>query len=791
MSVPEERREDVFPRKYAKYELLSRMGEGGMAEVFKARLGGAQGFEKIVVIKRILPHLANNKRFVSMFVNEAKLAARIHHQAVVQVYELGQTESGELYMAMELVDGVDLRKLLVSAAERGIRLPVWFSVQVVKEMLGGLAYAHELAGTGGEPLHVVHRDVTPSNVFISRQGEVKLADFGIAKAAGSFSEETQAGELKGKTSYMPPEQLHGLKLDGRADVFSTGVVLWELLCQRRLFGGRPDFDTMLAITEGSRDPPSKYNPAVPLELDAIVLQALEPNRDSRIGSARGFQAMLLEVLPRLRTTLLPSDVAHVVDVVLGKKEPDPVLGADLKGPEKRAPLSLGPIPSFDSNSGTHPRILAGLDSGLPMLTPDPSPPFRSDESMRPTPSPRLLAAPPGRFSSEAPTAPAPRPGDSRPISLPEAVLEDVDNADGLSFDQFDDPATEIGGSARDAGSTPIRVRTTSSLSEEPESKPSSPSSLPSEPPAYTGPHSFHVRFKDGTARGPVSYADLLRLADPTYGRASHVSHDGTKWIELAAFADLAGLDMLTPEPAKVNRVTMVGALGAHSLIRVFGKLAKSKATGRLVLMETGSERPERRELDILKGAPTFVFTDRIDLQLPGFLAEQGFLRGVEPAEVVRRSIEHRRRLEDLIPPRPGGMVVKLPRGLMMKARVGELFYWRQGKYAFDAGTLPRTTKPFANSLLALVHDGVRDGYDEDEIVALLEGFMQVEFQAVKKFDEEIAPLQLEPGDVMAAHRLAGGWRLTDLLNANPSMKKQLLSLALVLLELELLKAQAQ
>ncbi|MBI2372554.1 MAG: serine/threonine protein kinase [Deltaproteobacteria bacterium] len=775
MSVQEEHREEVFPRKYAKYELLARMGEGGMAEVFKARLAGAQGFEKIVVIKRILPHLANNKRFVSMFVNEAKLAARIHHQAVVQVFELGQTESGELYMAMELVDGVDLRKLLVSAAERGIRLPVWFSVQVVKEMLGGLSYAHELAGTGGEPLHVVHRDVTPSNVFISRQGEVKLADFGIAKAAGSFSEETQAGELKGKTSYMPPEQLHGLKLDGRADVFSTGVVLWELLCQRRLFGGRPDFDTMLAITEGSRDPPSMYNPAVPLELDAIVLQSLEPNRDHRIPTARTFQAMLLEVLPRIRQTLLPSDVVHVVDVVLGKKEPDPVLGADVRGSETRMPL-LGPIPSFDSSSGTHASRFAETRAASAR-------PHQADLSTGTTT--------PGRFHSELPTAPSgavPRVPDPRPISLPEAVLEDLGGSDSLSFDQFDDPATEIGGRDR-GGAHPISVSSEELESiSRPNRRSSVPASLPSEPAPYGGAHPFFVKFKDGTTRGPVSYVDALRLADGAYGRVSHVSHDGQRWTELAAFVDLAGLDVLLPEPTKVNRVTMVGTLGAQSLIRIFGKLARSRATGRLVIMETGADKPSRRELDILKGAPTFLYTDRIDLQLPGFLAEQGLLRGLDPAEVVHQALENKRRIEDCIPPRPGGMAVKMPRAAMMKARVAELFYWRQGKYAFDAGTLPRSAKPFSSSLLTILYDGARDGYDEEEIVSLLDGYMQVEFQAVKKFDEEIAPLELGASEVMAAHRLSGGWRLTDLLKANPSMKKQLLSLALVLLELELLRA---
>jgi serine/threonine protein kinase len=303
-----------------------------MAEVFRARLGGVAGFEKILVIKRILPHLGRNDRFVQMFVNEAQLAAMLQHQNIVQVYELGQLDSGELYIAMEYVPGIDLRGALRSAAQRVLRIPIWFSLHTVSEVLGGLSHAHELTGPDGSDLHVVHRDVTPSNVFVSSTGEVKLADFGIAKAAGQVNE-TRSGQLKGKISYMPPEQLHGQPLDARADVFAAGVVLWECLTQRRLFGGRPEFETMLAICEGPRDPPSRYNPKVPPELDEVTLHALIPDREQRIGSARELQARLLEILVDIRPRLLPSEIKHVVDVLTGKKEPDPALGADL--PERR------------------------------------------------------------------------------------------------------------------------------------------------------------------------------------------------------------------------------------------------------------------------------------------------------------------------------------------------------------------------------------------------------------------------------------------------------------------------
>ena len=364
MSTADNQPEAEFPQAYGRYELLERIGEGGMAEVFRARLPGVAGFEKILVIKRILPHLSRNNRFVQMFVNEAQLAAKIQHQNVVQVYELGQLENGELYIAMEYVPGVDLRGILRNAAQRVLRIPPWFSVHTVTEILGGLAHAHELMDTNGQPLAVVHRDVTPSNVFVSKNGEIKLADFGIAKAAGQVSQ-TRSGQLKGKISYMPPEQLHGQPLDARADVFAVGVVLWECLTQRRLFGGRPDFETMLAICEGKRDPPSRYNNKIPPELDALTLEALDPDRDQRVRNAAVFQARLLEVLSKLRSRLLPTEIRHVVEVITGAKEPHPKLGADL-------PYEPSSVSDYGS-TGSAPSYSGGDATAPPLHDPAPSP----------------------------------------------------------------------------------------------------------------------------------------------------------------------------------------------------------------------------------------------------------------------------------------------------------------------------------------------------------------------------------------------------------------------------------
>lgn len=315
-----------MPVSLGKYELLERIGDGGMAEVFRARMPGVAGFEKIVVIKRILPHLADKPRIVEMFVAEAKLAAQVQHKNVVQVFELAQTEQGEFFMVMELVSGTDLRKALRDATRASLRLPPWFSVHVAAEILDALSFAHQLRDEQGRYRNIVHRDVTPSNIFISHLAEVKLGDFGIAHDDLRESQ-TKFGQLKGKIGYMSPEQVRSTPLDGRSDVFAVGVVLWECLAQRRLFGGRPDFEAMTMICNGQRSPITQHVTDVPPELDLVVHRALEADRDRRFRDAREFQLALLDVLPQLHRGIRPHHLQEVVDGLLGRRPLESVFGA--------------------------------------------------------------------------------------------------------------------------------------------------------------------------------------------------------------------------------------------------------------------------------------------------------------------------------------------------------------------------------------------------------------------------------------------------------------------------------
>ncbi|HEV8323349.1 MAG TPA: PEGA domain-containing protein [Myxococcota bacterium] len=277
-------------RRLGSYQCLAAIGQGGMAEVFLARHEGKMGFEKLVVLKCIHPHLAKQKYFVDMFLDEARLAARINDPHVVQIYELGEAD-GVLFIAMEYLAGESLRAVLKGSAQRNRLVDPRLAARIVADAAAGLHAAHELRDTAGEPLDVVHRDASPGNIIVLYNGGVKVVDFGVAKARGKVAQ-TTGGEVKGKFAYMSPEQLLGEEVDRRADVFSLGVVLWEALTVKRLFRAENDGATVKLILEGTAPPPSAMRADVPPELDRITLRALAKDRQDRYQTAEALRAAL-------------------------------------------------------------------------------------------------------------------------------------------------------------------------------------------------------------------------------------------------------------------------------------------------------------------------------------------------------------------------------------------------------------------------------------------------------------------------------------------------------------------
>jgi TonB family protein len=308
--------------RFGQYTLLERIAVGGMAEVWKARMRGVEGFQKTVAIKRILPHMTDNAEFVGMFIDEAKLAAQLTHPNIVHIYDLGKI-GRDYYIAMEYVDGKDLRSLLNAARRKGTPVPLGLALLIAARVASALDYAHRKRDFEDRELGLVHRDVSPQNVLLTAEGDVKLCDFGIAKAVSKVGQ-TQIGALKGKLQYMSPEQAWGRPVDARSDLFSLGAVLFEMVTGERLFTGESEISVLEAVRQGRTRLPRQVDPTIPREVDEIVARALAVDPKDRFQSAGEMKQRLEAALAALSPATGQTDLALFIQRAL---EPEP-MGAE-------------------------------------------------------------------------------------------------------------------------------------------------------------------------------------------------------------------------------------------------------------------------------------------------------------------------------------------------------------------------------------------------------------------------------------------------------------------------------
>src|SRR5215471_16751789 len=341
--------------KFGQYELLELIAVGGMAEVYKGRVVGAEGFEKHVAIKRILPDLAADERFVKMLLTEARIHSALSHRNIVQIHDLGISEDDEYFIVLEYVEGYDLRMINDQFAAAGEIIPEALSLHVAAEIAQGLHFAHELRGGNGQPLGLVHRDVSPSNVLISLAGEVKLSDFGLAKRR---EDRSVVGSLKGNLTYMSPEQARQAPLDRRTDVFSLGAILFEMLTGRRLREITDEVVGWNEVASGVVPTARSVRPDLPEPFGALLARALATDPARRFKDAAAFGAAIREVLARMNTPVGASDLQVLLGALRPPRRPRSLmerskvirlgpeaqaLGEVISAPPTPPPVTLAPV----------------------------------------------------------------------------------------------------------------------------------------------------------------------------------------------------------------------------------------------------------------------------------------------------------------------------------------------------------------------------------------------------------------------------------------------------------------
>ncbi len=342
-----------------RYRIVDRLAVGGMAELFLGYTQAMHGFEKLVVLKRILPQFAENPDFVRMFLDEARLAATLDHPNIAHVYDIGEHQ-GSYFFSMEYVHGQSLLRVMRAVTQARRPLPLEHSLNVIIGTCAGLHYAHEKVGLDGTPLGIVHRDISPPNLILTYDGGLKVVDFGIAKAATARSN-TAVGTLKGKIPYMAPEQCRSEPLDRRSDIFSIGILLYELTVGRRLFQAETEIAIIRKITSGGFPPPTSVHPSYPGELEAIVMRALQLNLDARYSTARDLQIDLEEFAREYKLAISSARLASFMEELFDEEA-------------RRWPINVRPEPPVHTPPPSTPHPSAHVETPPPSQTPPPAPP---------------------------------------------------------------------------------------------------------------------------------------------------------------------------------------------------------------------------------------------------------------------------------------------------------------------------------------------------------------------------------------------------------------------------------
>ena len=695
-----------------KYELLEKLGSGGMAEVFKARQTGVEGFEKLVVVKKILPGYARNLSFIKMLIEEAKLTSVLQHPNIVQIFELDSVEK-QYYMAMEYVDGKDLLKVLARCAETKRIFPPHIACYFAAEVCKGLHYAHHARDIYGRPLNIIHRDVSPSNVIASWTGHVKIMDFGVAKAR---TQDTKGSKhvLRGKLGYMSPEQVKGEEVDHRADLFSLGIVLFESLTLKRLFLGRTDLETLINIRDADVEKKFKKYPHVDDGLKEILRKALAAEREDRFSTAMEFNEALNDYLFQLGQRIDYTSIAAFQKDLFGDEaETQMVVGSDgasraeeggkvtssaLVSRPPTAPsvpqmeqleevVELEEVEVGESTADALPKTVEERESIQEKKETSASKKPRAEKATRPVgkstkkKKKEPKKAEPEKAEPEPAKPEKAEPEPAKPEKAPpekvKPLPKEAEKPDPPVEPEESSPEYGVEGSAEDQSRPDLEG------------------------------HEFRLRNTSGYVFGPVAYENLVNLVQTgAVSEEEFVSIDGGDWKQVR---EIAAVRTLSPNEALRNKgITPIysGSLSRTGLVRVFYQIVSRQLTGKLRLTKGSAQK----EFFFRKGKPKHVSSNLKQELLGPFLLKRGVVKEEQMNTAIEKSGEFGGRLGDALVSlgfvKPHELYWLLDQ--QFKEKFIQVFAMTEGGYEFYEGVpAPIEMAPSDANVYRYVLEGVR------------------------------------------------------------------------------------
>ena len=697
--------------KFGRYALLEKIGTGGMAEIYRAKTYGAAGFEKEFAVKLILPSLVDDSEFVEMFINEAKIAVSLYHANIVQVFDLGEID-GQYYIAMEYVLGKDLLEILARCAERGIKIPLNLVLFVTMEMLKGLNFAHRAKDPFGEDLNIIHRDVSPSNIMISYAGDVKVGDFGVAKAAIQRNL-TESGTLKGKVGYMSPEQVMGEEIDARSDIFAAGVVFFEALSMSRMFVGGSDLEVMLQVRDADVDESLEKAEPLPNGLRGIVERALSKHPEERFQTSGEFYQALVDFCYQHSIKVTGTDLSNFMRRLFAEEieaekdrrraeprpEPEPLDSEASHGsPLEQVAEQLGAPPESIKLKDPEPPEQSAHDGGEPLADSEADQVgrrYRFRDASGLIYGPMTYDKLVGLIDKQDELN-----GDK--VSVDDGPWRDVDDISGLQ----DVLEADIDETIDDRPDEPA-------ASPPPEA---AEPAIPDTQRAAALPEDAELA-GDGDEMGGQLKDAVSSLAELSRG-LSEVSADGgmeTIPFEISSdiFADSSGaedkqkskshsrLDRLAATASEVERdasqtiqelkeqyASYEGQLDTVPFARILARLHRYNATGRLHVQDGSTEK----SIFMREGEPILIDSNRKEELLGSFLLEKGRISQDQLEEALARLSEWGGRLGDALVSIGAVDAHEIFELLaeQMREKLVDIFTWSTGRYGYYENQEPDT-----------------------------------------------------------------------------------------------------